>query len=83
MESMRSAQPLSAATALILGSWAAAIRLMPAPYETPAMPTRLGRRGVGQRPVDDRGGVGHVGGSGDLDVAAGLPEPRELYVRTT
>lgn len=42
MDSMRSAQPLSAATALIRGSWAAARRLIPAPYETPAMPMWAG-----------------------------------------
>lgn len=43
---MRSAQPLSAATALIRGSCAAASRLIPAPYETPAMPTWSASAGV-------------------------------------
>lgn len=46
MDSTRSAQPLSAATALIRLSWPAASRQMPAPYDIPAMPTLAGSAGV-------------------------------------
>ncbi len=43
---MRSAQPLRAATALTRLSCAAVSRLIPAPYETPAMPMRPASAGV-------------------------------------